>query len=95
MQWKGKKLGSGRMEIIEHQPNRHLEIQLIFNNSGFRILYIFNLAETGSDTHVQWKATCKMRRIGIAKFIALMLPRWMGRDMQIGLTLLKQYAEQQ
>lgn len=93
MQWKGKKLGSGRIEIIQCKPYTQLEMQLSFNNSGFRITYHFNLKELSGTTHVQWKATGRMRRIGIAKIIALMLPRWMGRDMQIGLKLLKQVAE--
>lgn len=93
MQWKGKKLGAGRMEILKCNPNQQLEMQLMFNNSGFRIFYFFTLKDIGGSTHVQWKAIGKMRRIGIAKIIALMLPKWMGRDMEIGLKILKQTAE--
>ncbi|MFZ1609716.1 MAG: SRPBCC family protein [Chitinophagales bacterium] len=93
MQWKGKKLGAGRMEILKSNPNQQLEMQLMFNNSGFRIYYFFTLKDIGGSTHVQWEAIGKMRRIGIAKIIALMLPKWMGRDMEIGLKILKQTAE--
>ncbi|MFN3940015.1 MAG: SRPBCC family protein [Chitinophagales bacterium] len=93
MHWKGKKLGKGKMELTGSKPNKNLESELYFNNSGFRIFYQFIFTELADGTHVQWIASGKMRRFGIAKWIALMLPRWMGRDMEIGLQLLKQLAE--
>lgn len=93
MHWKGKKLGSGKMEITASNPYQSVELALFFNNSGFRIHYYFIFSEITDGTHVQWRASGKMRRFGVAKLIALMLPRWMGRDMEIGLKLLKQVSE--
>lgn len=93
MLWKGKKLGSGKMEITASKPYQSIESTLFFNNSGFRIYYHFTFSEIPDGTHVQWQATGKMQRFGVAKLIARMLPRWMGKDMEIGLKLLKQLAE--
>ncbi|MBC8046455.1 MAG: SRPBCC family protein, partial [Fimbriimonadaceae bacterium] len=93
MKWKGKKMGAGRMEIINCEPYKNMQLEILFNNSGFRMQSYFELIPAKDTTHITWKMEGKIRRFGIAKIIGLLLPRWMGRDMQTGLKILRLICE--
>lgn len=88
MKWKGKKLGAGKMEIKHTVPYKLLENEIMFNNSGFKLQSKFELTPASDATHVTWSMQGKIKRFGIAKIIGLLLPRWMGRDMETSLKIL-------
>lgn len=94
MQWKGKKMGSGKMEIKTCVPHKELQIEIIFHNSGFTMQSYFLLTSAKHSTQVTWRMEGRIRRFGIAKFIGLLLPKWMGKDMQTALKILKMLCEE-
>ncbi|MBC8173461.1 MAG: SRPBCC family protein [Chitinophagales bacterium] len=90
--WKGKKMGAGRMEIIKSEPYKNVVVEIIFI-SGMRFESNFQLVSEETVTHVTWNMHGRVRRFGIAKIIGLLLPGWMGKDMQTGLKILKMISE--
>lgn len=94
MKWKGRKMGSGKMEIKESNPYSFLHAEIVFINSGFTLQSKFQINEDNNLCHVVWAMEGKIKRFGIAKFIGLLLPRWLGKDMDTALKILKMISEE-
>ncbi|MFN0274243.1 MAG: SRPBCC family protein [Chitinophagales bacterium] len=92
MRWKGRKMGAGKIEIKECVPHKFLMAEISFS-SGFKLQSFFELIQDGNTTHVTWRMEGKIKRFGVARFIGLMIPRWMGKDMQTALKILKMHSE--
>ncbi|HEU4556231.1 MAG TPA: SRPBCC family protein [Longimicrobium sp.] len=95
--WEGnKKVGQGRMEILESDPPRHLRIQLDFlkpfeahNITGF------TLEPAGGGTRVNWMMEGRNNFVGKLMCVFINMARMVGADFERGLANLKAIAETQ
>jgi hypothetical protein len=92
MRWRGKKMGNGKVEIKECVPHKLLQAEIVFS-SGFKLQSFFELQQDGNTTHIVWRMQGKVKRFGVARVIGLMIPKWMGKDMQTALKILKMVCE--
>lgn len=92
MRWSGKKMGKGKVEITETTPHKFLHAEISFS-SGFKLQSYFELQQDTDTTHIVWRMEGKVKRFGVARIIALMIPKWMGQDMQTALKILKMLCE--
>ncbi len=94
MEWKGKKMGAGKMEISATDPYREIHIQSAFNKGLFKMEFTFTLEEIKEEHYaVKWTVSGLTKRGGFAKILGRMLPKMMGKDMEIALKLLQAYCE--
>lgn len=94
MYWKGSKMGKGEIEIKSSDPYRELLMTANFNKGVFRMEFKFQLEEDKGSTTVKWFVSGRTRRGGFAKILGRILPRWMGKDMEISLKILKHLSEE-
>ncbi len=93
-EWKGKKMGAGKLEITATEPYRSIAASTAFNKGLFKMDFLFTLEELKDNTIlVKWTVSGKTKRGGFAKILGRMLPRMMGRDMEIAMKILKHYCE--
>ena len=94
MTWKGTKMGKGSMEVENAEPYKLIEVEAVFNKGVFRMNFTISFEEMGErDTLVDWKVSGRTRRGGFAKILGRMLPKWMGKDIETSLKVLKHYCE--
>lgn len=94
MEWKGKKMGAGKMEIVATEPYKNITVATAFNKGLFKMDFDFSLEEIKEQQYsVKWTVRGKTKRGGFAKILGRMLPKMMGKDMEIALKLLKHYCE--
>ena len=94
MEWKGKKMGAGKLEIIATEPYKTITVATAFNKGLFKMDFEFILEELKGDQYlVKWIVSGKTKRGGFAKILGQLVPRMMGKDMEIALQLLKHYCE--
>lgn len=94
MEWKGKKMGAGKMEIVSTDPYREIKIQTAFNKGLFKMEFTFSLEEIQAEHYaVKWTVSGLTKRGGFAKILGRMLPKMMGKDMEIALKILQAYCE--
>jgi hypothetical protein len=93
--WQGnKKVGKGRMEIIEATGTQKLRIQLDFiepfPSNNFTE---FTLHDAGSGTHINWSMTGK--HIFLWKFMSIFISmdKMIGKAYEAGLNKLKHISE--
>ncbi|MEO5800427.1 MAG: SRPBCC family protein [Gemmatimonadales bacterium] len=93
--WVGnKKVGQGRMEILESVPSTRLRIQLDFiapieaNNFA-----LFTLAPQGGGTRVVWEMTGARPYMMRVMSVLFNFDKLIGKDFDAGLANLKQIAE--
>ncbi len=92
MSWDGKRMGKGKMEIKEAKLSKIL-IDINFNRRKFTLHNLFELIRMDDQTKIIWKVTGKTGRSAPAKIFGLLFPKWMGKDMETGLVLLKRMCE--
>ncbi len=93
MIWKGSKMGKGDMEITKSEPYKEIEIYVVFNKGVFKMDFRFLIEEEKNATKITWFVSGRTRRGGFAKILGRLLPRWMGKDMETSLKILKHYCE--
>lgn len=95
-EWVGKKNGQGRMEIIEHEPNRRVGIQLDFIKpfaSSSRCDFTVTPVAGGADSEVVWSMTGTNNFMAKAFDFFANMDRMLGRDFSRGLAAMKEEAE--
>ncbi|MFI5171874.1 MAG: hypothetical protein ACHQFW_05760 [Chitinophagales bacterium] len=94
MEWKGKKMGKGKIEILKTEPYKDIQTSASFNKGVFKMEFSFLIEEmSAKEVNVKWIVKGRTRRSGFAKILGRMLPKWMGNDMATSLKVLKHLAE--
>jgi uncharacterized protein YndB with AHSA1/START domain len=94
-QWKGnKKVGEGRMEILDSQPSSSVKIDLQFI-APFKAhnLTLFTLEPRNGNTHVNWSMTGKKNFVMKLMGVFMNMDKMVGKDFETGLANLKAEAE--
>jgi uncharacterized protein YndB with AHSA1/START domain len=94
-QWKGnKKVGEGRMEILESQPASSVKIDLQFL-APFKAhnQTLFTLVPTRDGTHVSWAMSGKKNFMMKMMGVFMDMDTMVGKDFEKGLSTLKLEAE--
>lgn len=93
MFWKGSKMGKGEMEITQSEPYKEIQMSVVFNKGVFKMEFRFLIEEEKNAAKITWFVSGRTRRGGFAKILGRLLPRWMGKDMETSLKILKHYCE--
>jgi len=93
MFWKGGKMGKGEMEIKKSDPYKDILLAVVFNKGVFKMEFEFVFEEEKEQTKVSWFVSGRTRRGGFAKILGRLLPKWMGKDMETSLKILKHLCE--
>ena len=95
--WEGnKKVGQGRMEIVEAAPPSRLSIKLDFlkpfeaHNTA-----VFTLEEKGGSTHVSWDMQGPASFMVKLMHLFFNMDKMVGKDFEAGLANMKAVAEKQ
>ncbi|HEX6748507.1 MAG TPA: SRPBCC family protein [Longimicrobium sp.] len=93
--WEGnKKVGQGRMEIVESDAPRRLRIKLDFIKPfEAHNTTVFALAPAGGGTRVDWTMLAINTFPGKVMSVFMNMDRMIGRDFERGLANLKAVAE--
>jgi len=96
-EWEGnKKVGKGRMEIMEAPPPSRIAIKLDFLKPfESHNIAEFTLAPRGSTTDVTWAMHGPSLFIGKVMGLFVDMDRMVGKDFETGLANLKAVAERQ
>ncbi len=93
MFWKGSKMGRGEIEINESDPYKELQMSAVFNKGVFKMDFRFLVEEDKGQLKVSWIVSGRTRRGGFAKILGRILPKWMGKDIETSLKILKHLSE--
>lgn len=94
MFWKGKKMGKGEIKITNTEPYKEIVLSAIFNKGVFKMDFNIQLEEVKeNEILVKWIVSGKTRRGAFAKILGRMLPKWMGKDIETSLKVLKHLCE--
>lgn len=85
-------VGSGSQEIIVSEPPRHVRSALDFGPMGTAETW-FDLVPEGEGTSVTWGLQSDMGGSPLARWMGLMMRRWVGADYERGLVNLKGLLE--
>ena len=85
-------VGNGSNMITESIPDQSVKTALDFGAMGTATAWI-TLAEDGTATQVKWGFTTDMGMNPAARWMGLMMDKWVGADYQTGLTRLKALVE--
>jgi carbon monoxide dehydrogenase subunit G len=94
-QWKGnKKVGEGRMEILDSAPSTSVKIDLQFI-APFKAhnQTLFTLTPRNGQTHVNWSMTGKKNFVMKLMGVFMNMDQMVGKDFEKGLATLKMEAE--
>jgi uncharacterized protein YndB with AHSA1/START domain len=94
-QWKGnKKVGEGRMEILDSVPSSSVKIDLQFI-APFKAhnQTLFTLTPKDNGTHVSWAMSGKKAFMMKLMGLAMNMDKLVGKDFEAGLATLKVEAE--
>ncbi len=96
-EWEGnKKVGKGRMEIMDAPPPHRIEIKLDFLRPfEAHNIVEFTLAPQGSATNVTWAMHGPNLFVGKVMGLFFNMDRLVGKDFEAGLANLKTVAERQ
>ena len=86
--WRGRD-GRGALKIMRSDSDRRVEYQLLFDGGEFAMDGVLLLAPEASGTRVTWRARGKVETNPFARYFALLLPHWLGRDFQASLENLR------
>ena len=95
MSWEGSEsVGAGSQTITASEENRRVETELDFGDQGTAQAY-FNLEprSDGTETNITWGMNSDMGNNPIARWMGLMMDRWVGTDYEKGLKNLKETVE--
>ena len=85
-------VGTGANVITASLPNERVETALDFGPMGTAEAWI-TLATAGSGTEVKWGFTTDLGMNPVARWMGLMMDRWVGADYEDGLGRLKALVE--
>ena len=92
MQWQSEHMGSGSMAIVESVPDRKVALALDFGHMGEAdSSYVLTPEKDG--TRVTWGIVSRLPYEPVARWMGLMLGRWIGADFEDGLRRLKNKVE--
>ncbi len=92
--WKGEEVGAGSQEIVESHPHDSIRVVLDFEDQGRAdSYYLFETVDGG--TKVIWGFDTEMGYNPVARYMGLMMDKWVGGDYEHGLANLKTLAETQ
>jgi uncharacterized protein YndB with AHSA1/START domain len=94
-QWKGnKKVGEGRMEILDSQPSSSVKIDLQFI-TPFKAhnQTIFTLEPRNGQTHVKWTMSGNKNFVMKLMGVFMDMDKMVGKDFEAGLANMKAEAE--
>lgn len=92
MTWQSEKHGAGHQRIVANIPDQRVETALDFGAMGTAQAG-FRLAPEGAGTRVTWSLDSRLPYNPLARWIGLMLPKWIGADYEEGLARLKALVE--
>jgi len=90
--WKGnRKVGMGKMTILEIVPNQSIKIELSF---GFRSksTALFSFKESGSGTLVTWSFESEIGKNPLKRAMIPTMNKYIGNDFELGLQNLKTHC---
>lgn len=85
-------VGHGKQTITESAANAHVTTALDFGDMG-TAQAAFSLAPAGTGTLVTWSFQSDMGLNPLARWMGLMMDRWVGTDYEQGLSNLKALVE--
>jgi len=93
IQWTSKvpSIGTGTMEIIGGEPNRHIDLAVDFN--GLEGTSAYDITPSGSGSKVTWNFGYDSGTSPLKRWKALMLDGFVGADYRTGLDRLKEKIE--
>ena len=93
VEWTSSKasVGTGSMEIIESNPNRHIDLAVDFN--GLDGTAYYDVAPSGSGSKVTWGLSYDSGTSPLKRWKGLMLDRYLGAEFRDGLGKLKDKVE--
>jgi uncharacterized protein YndB with AHSA1/START domain len=91
--WKSKSEGSGSMEFVKVEPNRHIEYALVFPEFNMRSGGAFAIDATPAGTKVTWTNAGDVGTNPLKHYLAVGMDRLVGPDFELGLANLKVVAE--
>jgi hypothetical protein len=92
--WEGKIIGSGSQKITISEPYQRIETALDFGSEGSATSF-WTFDEAEGTTTVVWGFDTDMGLNPIARYMGLMMDRWVGADYEQGLSSLKELCEKQ
>ncbi len=95
MSWEGNEsVGAGSQTILESKENELVRTELDFGDQGTAEAY-FDLEprSDGTKTNITWGMKSDMGNNPIARWMGLMMDRWVGTDYEKGLKNLKETVE--
>lgn len=94
MTWssENERVGSGSQEIMISEPDERVETAVDFGGMGSATSWIV-LAPDGDATKVTWGLLTDAGHSPVARWMGLMMDRWVGADYEKGLERLKTLAE--
>ncbi|CUK08780.1 Polyketide cyclase / dehydrase and lipid transport [Ruegeria denitrificans] len=87
-----RQVGSGTQEIIESLPDQTVKTALDFGPRGTASA-LFQLAPEGDQTQVTWGFESDLGLNPMARWMGLMMDKWVGGDYERGLSNLKELVE--
>lgn len=93
IEWTSSKasVGVGSMEITESNPNRHIDLAVMFN--GVEGTSYYDVAPSGSGSKVTWGVGYDSGASPLKRWRGLMLDRYVGAEFRDGLLKLKDKVE--
>jgi ketosteroid isomerase-like protein len=93
-EWSGnKKVGTGRQEIVESQPDRLVRTRLQFGGFDTPSEALMLLAPEGAGTRLSWTLDVDTGANPVGHYFGLLMDRMVGPDYEAGLAKLKALAE--
>lgn len=94
LSWSGNSaVGTGRQEIIESEPYRHILMRLEFGGFGGQFLAPFTIEPVGGGTQLTWGFDADYGNDLFGRYFGLLSDRMLGPDYEAGLERLKALAE--
>lgn len=90
--WRGQD-GRGALKIMRSDSDRRVEYQLLFDGGEFVMDGVLLLAPEGAGTRVTWRARGEAGANPFARYFALLLPYWIGRDFEASMENLRTRLE--
>ncbi len=92
MQWQSAKVGSGSLEIVESVPDQKVRYTLDFGEEGTAEAALTLAPEPGG-TRVTWTMDSRLPYNPVARWMGLLLGRFVAADFDEGLQRLKNKVE--
>ena len=90
--WSGRD-GRGALKIMRSDSDRRVEYQLLFDGGEFAMDGVLLLAPEATGTRVTWRAGGEVGANPFARYFALMVSYWIGRDFEASLENLRARLE--